>query len=311
MQTEGNGPKTIGQMTDEIREVVTANGWRPVGGGPGDNTFGDYIALLHSEISEALEAYRTWRLDDATGKHLSADRDIDGPPKPEGVGSELADVMIRLLDMADVFGIWMADRDLTVGRVESILPAPLYPNKVETFGDHMAWLHNRASLMWQGTMSSITTGITLQAVVTVARKYGVDLDFEYRRKMAYNRTRGHGGRELSRREPYEEQVAAPTSGSDTDRQDYRYNALYFMIPTDPRDWWTGKDVGLFEAQWAALGLPALTLSDAEGEVLVLWTEDLASAAQMIGVELNMASETDPEIRIEKDEYVVCIGQARK
>ena len=59
-------------------------------------TFGDRLALIHSEVSEALEAYRD------TG-HLHGWRREDG--KPEGVPSELADIVIRVADLCYVEGI--------------------------------------------------------------------------------------------------------------------------------------------------------------------------------------------------------------
>lgn len=85
--------EAIPQMQAEVREVNEANGWYET-----KRTFGEDVALLHSEVSEALEAYRRWGVLDATNPG-------SGDPKPEGVGSELADVLIRLLDVADRYGV--------------------------------------------------------------------------------------------------------------------------------------------------------------------------------------------------------------
>lgn len=196
---------TIAAMTAEIRENNIAKGWRSAAGGPGDNTLGDYIALLHTEVAEAVEAYRDHRLADGTkpvcGRAANGEEPCPehGPSKPEGVGSELADVLIRLLDTADVFGFEVADQDFELGDVADLLAVFTDGRLPEliTFADHMAWLHRRVDQVW--TDQRIAPAWALRALLTVARKYGIDLDAEYARKIAYNRSRPirHGGRALS------------------------------------------------------------------------------------------------------------------
>lgn len=90
---------------NDVYAVNEANGWFE-----DDRTVGDDIALLHSEVSEMLEAYRDGGLGDQT-----AERVDETPVKPEGFGSEAADVLIRLLDTCKRRGInlaWEFERKL-------------------------------------------------------------------------------------------------------------------------------------------------------------------------------------------------------
>lgn len=80
----------LDDLKKKVREVNEANGWFDT-----NRTFGDEMALLHSEVSEAFEAFRdgvVYVFDEKTGK-------------PEGIVSELADVLIRLLDTCDRYDV--------------------------------------------------------------------------------------------------------------------------------------------------------------------------------------------------------------
>lgn len=87
----------IKDLQKEAHAIATEKGWHDE-----PRSVGDLIALCHSELSEALEDYRaghmyTWHSQGMAGECKT--------PKPNGFPIELADLIIRVVDMAKHLGI--------------------------------------------------------------------------------------------------------------------------------------------------------------------------------------------------------------
>lgn len=72
----------INEFAKDVHENAVAHGWWDE-----PRTFGEVIALCHSELSEALEAYRN-----------SEPMMWYNNGKPDGIAVEMCDCIIRILD---------------------------------------------------------------------------------------------------------------------------------------------------------------------------------------------------------------------
>lgn len=99
---------TISELVKEAHDNAVSKGWWEE-----ERSFGEIIALIHSEASEALEDYRDglepaeFRYEEKTegGLLITHTRQKSIYWKPCGIPSELADIVIRVFDACGRYGI--------------------------------------------------------------------------------------------------------------------------------------------------------------------------------------------------------------
>ena len=178
----------LADLQKEAHAIAKEHGWWDE-----ERTFGDWIAEVHAALSRALDAYREHGLKDWRS-HTYSDGFVDEHPqgeKPEGVASELADVVIRVADIAEHYG-YSLDPDESIEDWDAL---DVCLAGLGSFGDWIAQLHwiTAEPTSYKGVASEHLVINALAALIVgvqrMAAHYGIDLDAAIEAKMEYNRGR--------------------------------------------------------------------------------------------------------------------------
>ena len=187
----------LNRIAKEAHQTAVEHGfWEP------EPTFGELIALMHSELSEALEAFRegqlmVWHVCYAPDSIYECEEHQEcketcecREAKPEGIAVELADCIIRILDWAGHEGT-------------EFKPVPIARDCVcEKTGEIIAECHWMISKAYENRNHPAVADSYLNRCVSYilawAKENELDMYAIIREKMDYNKTRPyrHGGKRL-------------------------------------------------------------------------------------------------------------------
>ena len=178
---------TIEELCRRSHDVAVAHGWHEQ-----KRSFGEAIALFHSEVSEALECYRD-------PDHQPGDIWLSDSGKPEGFVVELADLLIRIGDTVvdmDIPMIAYMFKDLSC---RLWVTYGVAVDREMSIPDSLAHMHKDISSAF-GTSDLKTKAFFLERVMervgVLCFNRGWDLEKALLMKIKYNETRDyrHGGK---------------------------------------------------------------------------------------------------------------------
>ena len=169
----------IKRLAAKINKTAHEKGWYE----KGERNFHEVVALMHSELSEALEEWRA-------GHGITEVRIENG--KPEGVPIELADAYIRIIDTChelelpiETLGGSVSDKSIPF----SVDIANLHWGLSQALDDLDLDVTKPEPKSWQ-------LGAVAAEIERVCENWGIDLEAAVLQKMAYNESRPyrHGGK---------------------------------------------------------------------------------------------------------------------
>lgn len=179
-------------LTAGVHNNSVAHGWWEE-----ERNFGELIALCHSELSEALEEYRNGKMLNETyysgknkyGQLMQSHEKTENCKKPEGIPSELADVVIRVLDMCGRYHFDIPEDD----SMEGFLGATYAYDKTP-FAEFICGCHSGLSAAAADGIEHLEVVIIM--IFSYCKVHKIDIEAAILEKHEFNKTRPykHGGK---------------------------------------------------------------------------------------------------------------------